>query len=91
MGRLCQARQGGPCAFADPDGDLIFTTFRFRHGKMPPGILEFTAGTGKYAGLTGHATYTAMGLKTVKDSPTAFEGHMEGTYKLGGKAASAAQ
>ena len=84
----------GPCTYADADGDLIFSTFDIRGtGKEEPeGTKEYIGGTGKYAGLTGHATFTTTTLKPMdKDSPHSIEGHVQGTYKLGTKAASAAR
>lgn len=45
----------GYCAFGDPDGDRIFTSFT---GELVPegggnGTNEITGGTGKYKGITG--------------------------------------
>lgn len=76
----------GPCTYADPDGDLIFSTFDIQGGGgRIGGTKEYIGGTGKYAGLTGHATFTVAPLKTVdKDSPRSYEGHVQGTYRLGG-------
>jgi len=77
----------GPCTYADPDGDLIFSTFDLRGtGNEPPaGTKEYIGGTGKYAGLTGHATFTITRMKPIdKDTPPTVEGHVQGTYQLGG-------
>ena len=85
----------GPCTYADPDGDLIFSTFDARRGGggAPAATKEYIGGTGKYAGLTGHATFTIAPLKPMdKASPTTFEGHVQGTYRLGdGRTAGAAR
>jgi hypothetical protein len=75
----------GPCTYADPDGDLIFGTFDIggTGNQTPSGTREYIGGTGKYAGLTGHATFTVIQLKTIdRDSPHVWEGHAQGTYKL---------
>ena len=80
----------GPCTYADPDGDLIFSTFDIRGGggKAPAGTKEYIGGTGKYVGLTGHATFTIASLKPMdKTSPETFEGHVQGTYRLGSERA----
>ena len=76
----------GPCTYADPDGDLIFSTFAIRGGggEAPAGTKEYIGGTGKYVGLAGRATFTIAPLKPMdKASPAAFEGHVQGTYRLG--------
>jgi hypothetical protein len=54
--------------------------------QKPTGTKEYIGGTGKYAGLTGHATFTLSQLKTIdEDSSDTWEGHAQGTYKLGTK------
>ena len=84
----------GPCTYADPDGDQIFSTFDLRctDNETPAGSKEYIGRTGKYAGMTGHATFTVARLKPMdKDSPITWEGHVQGSNKLGVKAATTAQ
>jgi hypothetical protein len=85
----------GPCTYADRDGDLIFSTFDIRGSgnSAPTGTKQYIGGTGKYAGLSGQATYTIEMLKPVdKDAPSTIEGHVQGSYKLGaGTSAGAAR
>jgi hypothetical protein len=84
-GNKAGAHNSGYCVYVDPDGDQIFSTFDISRGEGqgPHGTKEYTGGTGKYAGLTGHAEYTLSSLKTLdKDAPEVFEGHAQGSYKL---------
>jgi hypothetical protein len=79
-------QNAGHCAYVDPDGDMIFSTFNVaRTGGDPPfrGTKSYTGGTGKYLGLTGTAQYTGNILKALdKDAPGTFEGHVQGSYKI---------
>ena len=45
--------------FTEPDGTKVFATFTATEFKPPVvnGTIEFTGGTGKYAGITGKGTY----------------------------------
>ena len=85
-GNKAAAHNTGYCVYVDPDGDQIFSTFDVgRSGEDQPlrGTKEYTGGTGKYVGLTGHAEYTGFDLNTLdKDAPEVFEGHAQGSYKL---------
>ena len=85
-GNLASTHNSGYCVYVDPDGDQIFSTFEVGHdGQDQPlrGTKEYQGGTGKYVGLTGHATYTGADLKALdKDMPEVFEGHAQGSYKL---------
>jgi hypothetical protein len=80
------SRTRGHCVYVDADGDQIFSTFEI--GRAAPGAprlgtKEYTGGTGKYAGLTGHADFTNGPMKTLgKDAPEVFEGHARGSYRL---------
>jgi hypothetical protein len=85
-GNKAGTHNSGYCVYVDPDGDQIFSTFDVGHsGEDQPlrGTKEYTGGTGKYVGLTGHAEYSGSDLKTLdKDAPEVFEGHAQGSYKL---------
>ena len=85
-GNKAAAHNAGYCVYVDPDGDQIFSTFEIgRNGEGQPGrgTKEYTGGTGKYVGLTGHAEFTSSNLKTLdKTAPDMFEGHVQGSYKL---------
>lgn len=85
IGNAAGWHSSGPCTYADPDGDLIFSTFYLHGGgNVPPaGTKEYLGGTGKYVGLTGHATFTMAVLRPMdKGSPRTVEGHVQGTYKI---------
>ena len=45
--------------FTEPDGTKVFATFTATEVKPPVvnGTIEFTGGTGKYAGITGKGTF----------------------------------
>jgi hypothetical protein len=83
---MAGTHNSGYCVYIDPDGDQVFSTFDVRHtggDQLLRGTKEYTGGTGKYAGLTGHAEYTGFDLKTLdKDAPEVFEGHAQGSYEL---------
>jgi hypothetical protein len=85
-GNRAGTRNSGYCVYVDPDGDQIFSTFDVGHngeGQPLRGTKEYTGGTGKYVGLTGHAEYSGSDLETLdKDAPEVFEGHARGSYKL---------
>src|SRR3954468_20938535 len=67
----------GVTSFAFASGLTLFAVWSWL------GTKEYTGGTGKYVGLTGHAEYTGSDLKTLdKDAPEVFEGHAQGSYKL---------
>jgi hypothetical protein len=51
----------GTCAETDNDGDEIYSTFQF---KGSGGTHTFVGGTGKYAGLSGTADFTAQSVKS---------------------------
>ena len=85
-GNLAGTHNTGYCVYVDADGDQIFSTFDVGHrggDKLLRGTKEYQGGTGKYAGLTGHATYTGADLKALdEEMPEVFEGHAQGSYKL---------
>ena len=45
--------------FTEADGTKVFATFKVTEFKPPEinGTIEFTGGTGKYAGITGKGTF----------------------------------
>src|SRR5690348_1967920 len=45
--------------FTETDGSKVFAKYTLKEAKLPDlrGVFEFTGGTGKYAGITGHGEY----------------------------------
>jgi hypothetical protein len=78
----------GYCVGTDPTGDqavLNFADEKHPLGqKIVKGSFTFTGGTGKYAGLTGTASYTSDGamFKTTEKGTYVSHNTNEGTYKL---------
>jgi hypothetical protein len=78
----------GYCLFTDPAGDQFLSNFaseNFSPGKTAVFKLPFTltAGTGKFAGITGSGTYVDD-ANTLKAPPGIYfvHGSIEGSYKL---------
>ncbi len=54
----------GACTEVDADGDEVFTKFTFSSATKPPaGVHTMIGGTGKYAGISGEASFTVQYLK----------------------------
>jgi len=56
----------GDCVDVDKDGDQIFTTYETPgpSGKPGTGVHHYVGGTGKYAGISGDADFSAMPVKS---------------------------
>jgi hypothetical protein len=65
--------------FTEPDGSKVFAKYTLKEAKLPDlwGVFEFTGGTGKYAGITGHGEY-----HVVLVSDTAAWDELRGEYRI---------
>lgn len=68
----------GTCIDADKDGDQVISTYE---GKGGSGIHTFVGGTGKYAGITGTASFTSQPMRSVDGKPMNLVTH-KATWKL---------
>jgi hypothetical protein len=80
--------EGGPggaeghCIFTDADGDKIFSAWSCKSPKLGApcdGTLKFTAGSGKYEGISGGHRFHGYLLVPTASGYSTFEG---GNYKL---------
>ena len=65
--------------FTETDGSKVFAKYTLKEAKLPDlrGVFEFTGGTGKYAGITGHGEY-----HVVLVSDTAAWDELRGEYSI---------
>ncbi|HEY0526246.1 MAG TPA: hypothetical protein VGD08_22825 [Stellaceae bacterium] len=65
--------------FTETDGSKVFAKYTLKEAKLPDlhGVFEFTGGTGKYAGITGHGEY-----HVVLVSDTAAWDELHGEYSI---------
>lgn len=72
----------GACTDTDSDGDQIFSTYESRvvDGKSA-GTHAFVGGTGKYAGMSGNATYSVVPVKS-SDGTVMFSVPHRASWKL---------
>jgi len=73
----------GSCTEMYPDGSQTFSTY-YSKGPLSgqlTGVHTFVGGTGKYAGITGKAEYTAQALKA-PETARMFAAHHTATYTL---------
>jgi hypothetical protein len=77
----------GNCVGTDPTGDQVVTNFSTEKApldqKIVPGSFTFTTGTGKYAGITGSATFEsdASRFRSPEGGPTFDHLTNHGGYK----------
>jgi hypothetical protein len=71
--------------FTEADGSKVFAKYTLKEAKLPDlrGVFEFTGGTGKYAGITGHGEYHVALV-----SDTAAWDELRGEYSIPSAAAS---
>jgi len=73
-----QSTNRGACVDTDKDGDEIFSNYE---AKGMAGSHTFVGGTGKYAGMTGTAEYTAEPVKSPDGRPLSIVRH-KASWKL---------
>ncbi len=72
----------GACTEMDTDGDEVFTKFTFSSATKPPrGVHTLIGGTGKYAGISGEASFTIRYLKPPVEGMRMFVVPHEVTWK----------
>ena len=78
----------GYCVGTDPSGDQVAINFADeKHSldqKIVPGSFTLTTGTGKYAGITGSATYEGdeSAFRSPEGGPNFDHNTHHGSYKL---------
>jgi hypothetical protein len=76
----------GNCVGIDAAGDQISGDFLQEKHKIDAkdvrSSFTFTAGTGKFAGLSGGFTYVGNLLRTADEGTYGFHQHFQGSYKL---------
>lgn len=75
----------GRCVYADASGDQIFEKYDYpvqAQGMNLKGTAEWTGGTGKFAGISGHVELTNTRLAAMTDGIAQVSGTKTGRYSF---------